>query len=315
LGLKSAPSRRENLSRARARERLLRMTLLRARSLWIFGVFLVACGGQSVLPADGADDSSSAIANPDGGTSKWVPVPFSPEPAGPIDDDPNFQPVSIKMPASSGAKDSGAPAPLPPPPPPPPDDADVPWGPPMANDIDDPEIATICADRAAAKGSFTFTPAVDGIGENAHVSSTRDLTEHRWGDAIYRTTFTLFFRDAEIYEDPSYGATRFESVSWLDVHLNSPVSRPTAFTVGQPEAVEIGWGDGDQSFMCARDGYSSLWSDAEALPYQPAIVTLTRRDATGLAGTIDIENGKRTLTFDAPFGETYPGADGICCLK
>jgi hypothetical protein len=300
------------------------MTLLRARSLWIFGIFLAACGGQSVLPGDGADDSS-AIANPDAGTSKWVPVPFSPEPEAPFDDDPNFHPVSIKMPASSSV-DASAPSSsgssgssssssssggYPPPPP----NDDAPWGPPMVNDIDDPEVATVCADRAAAKGSFTFTPAVDGIGESAHVSSTRDLTEHRWGDATYRTTFTLFFREADIYDDPSYGATRFESLAWLDVHLNSPVSQPDAFTVGKPEAVEIGWGDGDQSFVCGRDGYSTYWSDAEALPYQAATVTLTRRDATGIAGTIDIGNGKQTLTFDAPFGETYPGADGICCLK
>jgi hypothetical protein len=286
------------------------MTLLRARSLWIFGVFLTACGGQSVTSADGRD-GSSAIHDADGGTSKWVPVPFSQEPQAPVDDDPSFQPVSIKMPASSGA-DAGTSSspddyPL--------GDADAPWAPPRMNDIDDPEIATVCADRAAAKGSFAFVPAVDGIGENAHVSSTRDLTEHRWGDAIYRTTFTLFFRDAEIFDDPDYGATRFESLSWLNVHLNSPVSHPDAFTVGQPEAVEIGWGDGDQSYVCARDGYSSYWSDAEALPYQKAVVTLTRRDATGLAGTIDIENGKQKLTFDAPFGEAYPGADGICCLK
>lgn len=182
------------------------------------------------------------------------------------------------------------------------------------NDIDNPEVATVCADRASAKSSFTFTPAVPSISPDAKVTVTRDLTEHRWGDGIYRTKLTLFFHTSKTFVDPTYGETRRESVSSINIHLDSSVSQPGAFTVGQPQTVTIGWGDGDPTFLCDRSGYSSYWVGAEALPYESGVVTLTRRDGAGLAGTIDI-GGKQTLSFDAPYGESYPGEEGICCLK
>lgn len=283
---------------------------------WLaFALTLIACGGETLSTEDGTSG---------GPNGTWVSIPTTPEPAFP-DDDPNFQPVSKKVPAgsssgtssgtsgtsggtwdsgtssSSSSSSSGS-------------SGAIYGGPFLSNDIDDPEVATVCVDRAAAKSSYAIVPADARIPPGFHLSVTRDLTEHRYGDGVYRTKFTLFFRGApDIVEDEEYGRTRFEEMRWLNVHLDAAVSNPNAFTVGQPQEVAIGWGWDDERYTCSRDGSSSYWFDGELLPYERGVVTLTRRDATGLSGTIDI--GTKKLTFDAPFGETYPGEDGICCLK
>lgn len=254
----------------------------------------------------------------DANGNTWVPVQVIPEKQG-FDDD-GFTPVSKKVtgPSASSSSSSGGPPSdvwdgstsssssgyVPPPP-------GESW--PMANDIDMPDLAKVCADREAAKGSYTFVPADGSVPADAHVSITRDLTEHRYGDGLYRTTFTVMFRDAKKYDDAEHGRTRAESLSWLNVHLDSEVSHPNAFSIGAPQEVAIGWGAGDDRFSCSLDGLASEWSNGERLPYEKGIVTLTRRDATGIGGTIDV--GARKLTFDAPFGESYPGEDGICCLR
>lgn len=285
----------------------------------VLALAAAACSGSSRPEEDATSSSSSS-----GGSQQWIPVPGGTSGSSSWGKD-DFQPVSIKVPQPStgtapgndegdwygGGSSSSSGGPWGDPPP-----ADPYWRSPLANDLVMPEIAPVCAARDAAKGSYVMTPAEPQLPEGHRISITRDLTEHRYGDGVYRSGFTLLFRSApDKLATDDHGAMRIESLAWLNIHLDSVESHPEAFAVGQTQEVAIGWGTGDSIYACAEDGISTDWANGESLPLEKATVTLTRRDATGIAGTLELPGRGETLTFDAPFGESFPGEDGICCLR
>ena len=62
-----------------------------------------------------------------------------------------------------------------------------------------------------------------GVPADAHVSITRDLTEHRYGDGLY-ATFTVMFRDAEVTTTPSTDGPA-PSLSRGSTSISTPRSR------------------------------------------------------------------------------------------